>query len=87
MNPITSRIINIVYHVDLRKVVGSTVHAKAIHIMSEYECNRLYGSKKKVNMVKGVVINVDLQITKQPKKQLYVIADYKILIEVSRGSG
>ena len=27
-------------------------------------------------MVEGVVINVDLQITKQRRKQLYVIDDY-----------
>ena len=61
----------------IRKLVGSTVHAKFIHVMSEAECNRLYGSQKKVKMVEGVVINVDLQITKQRRKQLYVIGDYK----------
>ena len=30
--------------VDIRKVVGSTVHAKAIHVMAEAECNRINGS-------------------------------------------
>ena len=63
--------------VDQRKVVGSTVHAKSIHVMAEAECNRLYGSQKKVKMVEGVVINVDLKITKQRRKQFYVISDYK----------
>ena len=62
---------------DQRKAVGSTVHAKAINIMNEYECNRLYGSQKKVNMVEGVVVNVGQQITKQRRKQFYVISDYK----------
>ena len=46
--------------VDLRKVVGSTVHAKVIFIMDEAEFNRLLGSQKKVKMVEGVVVNVDL---------------------------
>ena len=63
--------------VDIRKVVGSTVHAKSIHVMAKAECNRLYGSHNKVKMVEGVVINVNLQITKQRRKQFYVIADYK----------
>ena len=62
--------------VGLREVVGSSVYAKSICIIAEAECNRLYGSKKKVKMVEGVVINVDLQITKQRRKQLYVIDDY-----------
>ena len=64
--------------VDQRKVVGSTVHAKLIHVMAESECQRLYGSQNKVNMVEGViVVNVDQQITKQRRNQFYVIADYK----------
>ena len=56
-------------------MVGSTVHAKAIHVMAESECRRLYDSQKKVKMVEGVVVNVDLKITKQREKQLYVIAE------------
>ena len=58
-----------------RKVVGSTVHAKAIHVISEAECNILYGSQKKAKMAEGVVVNVDQQINKQRRNQLYVIAD------------
>ena len=60
---------------DVRKLVGSTVCAKAIHVMAEAECNILYGSQKKVKMVEGFVINIDLQITNQRRKQLYVISD------------
>ena len=55
--------------VDQRKVVGPTVHAKAIHVIAEAERNRLYGSQKKVEMVEGVVDNVDQKITKQRRKQ------------------
>ena len=63
--------------VDLSKVVSSTVHAKAIHVMDGDEYNRLYGSQKKVNMVEEVVVNVEQKITKQRRKKLYVISDYK----------
>ena len=54
-----------VYPVDQRKVVGSIVYSKAINVMTEAECQRLYGSKNKVKMVEGVVINVDQKSTKQ----------------------
>ena len=59
------------------EVVGSTVRAKDIRVMDEAECNRLYGSQKNVNMVEGVVINVDLQITNLMRNKFYIIADYK----------
>ena len=62
--------------VDQRKVVGSTVHAEAIHVMAEAEYNRRYGSQKKVKMVEGFFY-VDQQITKQRRKQFYIISDYK----------
>ena len=77
MHPLTSRLVNMVPPVDISKVAGSTFHAKSIHVMAEAECNRLYCSQKKANMVEGVVINVDLQITKKRRKQLYVIDDKK----------
>ena len=60
--------INYVPPVDQSKVVGSTVHAKAIHLMAEASLNRLYGSQKKVKMVEGVVVNFDQQITKQRER-------------------
>ena len=65
------------YLVDQRNVVSSTRYAKDIHVMNESECKRLYGSHKKVNMVEGVVVNIDQNITKQRWKQLYIISDYK----------
>ena len=51
--------------VDHRNLVSSTIYAKEIHVMTKSECKRLYGSHKKVNMVEGVVVNVDQKITKQ----------------------
>ena len=64
---------NMVSTVDKRKVVGFTVHDKAIHVMAEAECLRLYGSQKKVKIVEGVFVNFDQQINKIMQKQLYVI--------------
>ena len=45
--------------------------------MAEAEFNRIYVSQKKVKIVEGFVINVDLQIINQRRKQLYVISAYK----------
>ena len=58
-----------------RKLVGYTVHAKSMHVMSEDECSRLYGSQKNVQMVEGVVVNVDQKNTNQRRNQFYVISD------------
>ena len=55
--------------------------------MAEAECNRLYGSQKKVKMVEGVVVNVDLQITKQRWSNSMLLLTTKSLMEVSRGPG
>ena len=63
--------------VDQRKIFGFTVNAKAIRIMAEAKFNRLYGSQKKVERVEGFVVDVDQKISKQRRKQFYVIADYK----------
>ena len=72
-----SCLINMVPPVDQMKVVGSTVHSKSINILAEDECNRIYGSHKKLNMVEEFVVNVDQQITKQRRNRFYFIADYK----------
>ena len=76
-----------VTNVDLSKVVGSKVHDRSIRVMDKAECKRLYGSQKKVKMVKGVVVNVDLQITKKRRKNYMLFMTAKILMEVSRGPG
>ena len=43
---------------DPRRVPGSLVTAKAIHVTSESECNRLYGINKKTKWVVGIVLDV-----------------------------
>ena len=63
--------------IDQSKVIGSTVHSKAIHVTADVKFNMLYGSQKKVDMVEGVVINVYQKIMKKSRKQFYFIADYK----------
>ena len=69
------------------KVVGSTVHSKLVHVMAEAEYNRLYGSQKKVNMVEGVVINVDLKLLSKGGSNYILFLNKKILTEVSIGPG
>ena len=75
LRPLKSRLVTMVPPVDQSKVVGYTVHAKAIHVMAEAECKRLYGSQKTVKMVEGFTVNVEQQITKQRRKQFYIIVN------------
>ena len=79
-----SRLVNMVPPVDLRKVVGSTVYAKSIHVMTEAERNILYGSQAKVKMV---VINVYLKILSKGVSNSMLLLTKKTLMEVSRGPG
>ena len=44
--------------IDSRRVVGAKVHAKAIHVTSEAECARRYGSNKNTKWLNGIVNNV-----------------------------
>ena len=55
--------------VDKRELVGSTVHAKAIHVMANAKCNRINFSHKKVNIDEDVIDKFDQQITKKKWKQ------------------
>ena len=43
---------------DPRRVIGNTVHAKAIHVTNHSECARHYGSNKNSKLLKGVVLEV-----------------------------
>ena len=47
-----SRPVNMVIPVDIRKVVGSTVHAKSIRVMAEAEYNRIYASQR-INLLRS----------------------------------
>ena len=69
------------------KVVGFTVHAEAIHVMAEAECNRIYGSQKKVKMFEGVVVNVDQKLLNKGGIDSMLFLTKKTLMEVSIGPG
>jgi hypothetical protein len=43
---------------DIRRIVGSVVHAKAIHVTNEAECGRRYGRNKSTKLVQGHVSEV-----------------------------
>ena len=43
-------------NIDLRKVVGSTIEAPAHHVIAEQECQRRFGSQKKVKRLTGIVL-------------------------------
>ena len=73
--------------VDQSKVVGSIVHAKAIRVMAEAECNILYGLRKKVNIVEGVVVNVDQKLLSKGRSNSILLVSTKILMEISRVTG
>ena len=73
--------------VDQRKLVRSTVHAKAVHVMTKDELNRLYGSQKKAERVDGVVVNVDQQITNIGRRNYMLSMTTKIIMEMSIGTG
>ena len=45
-------------NMDPRRVIGSIVLAKIIHIMNEPEVGRLYGGQKSTKVVYGVVVEV-----------------------------
>jgi hypothetical protein len=45
---------------DQRRTIGGQVHAKACHVTALSECARRYGSEKKVKLVPGTVVNIDL---------------------------
>ena len=82
-----SRLINMVPPLYQRKVVGSTFNAKAIPRMDEAECQRLYGSQKKVKIVEGVVVNFDQNILIKGVSTSMLLLTKKILMEVLRAPG
>ncbi len=43
---------------DSRRIVGSIVHAKAVHVTNEAECGRRYGRNKTTKLVQGHVAEV-----------------------------
>mmetsp|Transcript_35121 Transcript_35121/g.52205 ORF Transcript_35121/g.52205 Transcript_35121/m.52205 type:complete len:89 (+) Transcript_35121:38-304(+) len=61
---------------DPRKVVGSRVMAKAMHVTSEAECARRYGLRKKNKWLGGIVLDVITQPTASAQANTYISARY-----------
>jgi hypothetical protein len=61
--------------VDQRKIVGTTVHALAVHVTALSECTRRYGSNNKKKWLDGVVIRVDMKKTIRGRTSTTVVAE------------
>jgi hypothetical protein len=44
---------------NLRQVVGTRVHAKALHVTAHAECARRYGAAKSTKLLGGTVLEAD----------------------------
>jgi hypothetical protein len=64
--------------VDQRKIVGTTVHALAVHVTALSECTRRYGSYNKKKWLNGVVIRVDTKQTITGQTSTTVVAEYQL---------
>ena len=64
--------------VDPRRVIGNTVQAKAIHITSEAECGRRFGSQKKTHMCSGVVVSAVDKLNESGRRTCVVTARYDL---------
>jgi hypothetical protein len=64
--------------VDQRKIVGTTVHALAVHVTALSECTRRYGSHNKKKWLNGVVIRVDTKQTITGRTSTTVVAEYQL---------
>jgi hypothetical protein len=64
---------------DPRKVVGSIVEAKALHVTSLAECTRRYGARKTTKMLHGVVVDTTTTMnSKTNRATTTVTADYNL---------
>jgi hypothetical protein len=43
---------------DFRKVMGTAITCKATHVLPAPDCNRRYGSRAKLKVLDGIVVNV-----------------------------
>ncbi len=64
--------------IDQRKIVGTTVHALAVHVTALSECTRRYGSHNKKKWLNGVVIRVDTKQTITGRTLTTVVAEYQL---------
>jgi Transposase IS4 len=64
---------------DRRKIIGSDVTCKAMHVTSIQECNRRYGSNAKSKILDGVVVEVTVERNNPTNRaQTFIVADWEL---------
>jgi hypothetical protein len=64
---------------DLRRVVGSRVHAKAHHVTAHAECARRYGAAKTTKLIGGTVLEADeAQKPGNSRSSWFITAEYDL---------
>jgi hypothetical protein len=64
---------------DSRRVVGSTVHAKALHVTNKAECSRRYGAGKTTKLLLGTVVQArEEQKAGNSRMTWMITADYDL---------
>jgi hypothetical protein len=69
---------------DIRRIVGSVVHAKAIHVTKEAECRRCYGRNKSTKLVQGHVVEVHNGLSRTGRSQCFLTCDFDFGLGVSK---
>ncbi len=69
---------------DIRRIVGSVVHAKAIHVTNKAECGRRYGRNKSTKLVQGHVSEVHNGLSRTGRSQCFLTCDFDFGLGVSK---
>jgi hypothetical protein len=64
---------------DSRQIIGSKVHAKALHVTNNAECSRQYGAGKKTKLLSGTVVEAK-EVQKEGNSWVswFITADYNL---------
>ncbi len=64
---------------DTRRIIGSRVHAKALHVTNNAECSRRYGAGKTTKKLPGTVVQAE-EVQKAGNSRLswFITADYDL---------
>ena len=64
---------------DTRRIVGSKVHAKALHVTNNAECSRRYGAGKTTKRLQGTVVQAqETQKRGNSRLSWFITADYDL---------
>jgi hypothetical protein len=77
---------NRTYHImsDIRRIVGSVVHAKAIHVTNKAEFGQRYGQNKLTKLVQGHVAEVQNGQSRTDRSQCFLTCDFDFGLGVSK---